>query len=296
MTAPTTGIATSVDSPVEAVVVAPARGSDLHPQKGLIHDAWVLARRGLIHMKRQPEQLSDATIQPIMFVALFAYVFGNAIGLPPGESYREFLMGGIIAQTLVFGSFGTAMSIANDQKNQAVDRFRSLPIARGAVISGYAVANLVKSALPIILMSITGLIIGWRIHSSIAEALLAYLLMFAFAFAMIWVGILLGTAVGTPEGVTGIGFAVIFPVTFIASTFVPLESLPGPLQTIAEWNPVTTLSEALRELFGNYSFEPAPGDPWPSQHPVAYTAIWIVGIIAVCAPLAVRIFAKRNAQ
>ncbi|MEZ5181084.1 MAG: ABC transporter permease [Acidimicrobiales bacterium] len=126
--------------------------------------------RGLVHMKRQPEQLSDATIQPIMFVLLFAFVFGGAIEVPGGGSYKEFLMGGIFAQTIVFSAFGVAMSIANDKKNQAVDRFRSLPIANGAVLGGHAVANLLKAFLPIVLMSLTGLLVGWRINSGALDA------------------------------------------------------------------------------------------------------------------------------
>ncbi len=270
--------------------------ADLHPQRGLLHDTWVLARRGLVHMKRQPEQLSDATIQPVMFVVLFAYVFGGAIDVPGGGSYREFLMGGIMAQTLVFTAFGAAMSIANDQKNQAIDRFRSLPVAKGAVMGGYAVSNILKTFLPIIIMSLTGLLIGWRIRGSLVDALLAYLLMVAFSFAMIWVGILLGAMVGTPEGVTGVGFATIFPLTFIASTFVPVASMPGVVRTIAEWNPVTTLSDALRELFGNPNTPVQPGDPWSIAHPVAYTWIWVIAITVVAAPLAVRAYTRKNVQ
>ena len=152
---------TDGDAPV---VPSPAARRRPHPPRGVFHDTWVLARRGLIHMKRQPEQLSDATIQPIMFVVLFAFVFGGAIDVPGGGNYREFLMGGIMAQTLVFTAFGAAMSIANDRKNQAIDRFRSLPIAKGAVLGGYAVANIIKTMLPIVIMSITGLVIGWRIR------------------------------------------------------------------------------------------------------------------------------------
>ena len=151
-------------------------------------------------------------------------------------------MGGIFAQTIVFSAFGVAMSIANDRKNQAVDRFRSLPIANGAVLGGHAVANLLKAFLPIVLMSLTGLVVGWRIHSSAIEAAHGYVLMIAFSFAMIWIGVLLGSLVGTPEGVTGIAFAVLFPITFIASTFVPVVTMPEPLRTVAEWNP-TTLAE-----------------------------------------------------
>jgi ABC transporter DrrB family efflux protein len=264
--------------------------------RGVIHDTWVIARRGLTHMKRQPEQLSDATIQPIMFVLLFAYVFGGAIDVPGGGSYREFLMGGIFAQTIVFTSFGVALALANDRKNQAVDRFRSLPIARGAVLGGHAVANLLKALLPIAIMSLCGLVVGWRIRDGLLDAVAAYLLLIGFAFAMIWVGVLLGSLVKTPEGVTGIAFAVLFPITFIASTFVPTTTMPGVLRTIAEWNPVTALADASRILFGNPNTPTAPGDPWPIAHPIAYSIIWIIAIVVVCAPLAVRIYDRSIAK
>lgn len=260
--------------------------------RGVIHDTWVIARRGLTHMKRQPEALTDATIQPIMFVLLFAFVFGGAIAVPGGGSYREFLMGGIFAQTIVFTAFGVALSLANDRKNQAVDRFRSLPMAGGSLLAGHAVANLIKSLLPILLMSICGLIIGWRINAGLASAVGGYLLLIAFSFAMIWVGVLLGSLVATPEGVTGIAFTVLFPVTFLASTFVPVSTMPSVLQTIAEWNPVTTLADSLRIQFGNPNTPTTPGDPWPTHHPVAYTSLWIIGLVVVCAPLAVRAYRR----
>lgn len=273
---------------------APREGP--HPSRGILHDVWVIARRGLLHMRREPEQLSDATLQPIMFVLMFAYVFGGAISVPGSggspQAYREFLMGGIMAQTLVFTAFGVALGLANDRKNQAVDRFRSLPIASGALLGGHAVANLIKSFLPIALMSITGYVVGWRIRGSALDTLGAYALMVAFAFAMIWVGVLLGSLVATPEGVNGIAFAVLFPLTFVASTFVPLDSMPGPLQNFAAWNPITTLSDALRILFGNPNTPIQPGDPWSIAHPVAYTWIWIAVIVVVCAPLAVRTYRR----
>ena len=266
--------------------------TELPARRGLMHDTWVIARRGLIHMKRQPEALSDATIQPIMFVLLFAYVFGGAIGVPGGGSYRSFLIGGIFAQTIVFSAFGVAMALAHDRKNQAVDRFRALPMARGAVLGGHAVASLIKSLLPIVVMSLCGLLIGWRIEDGLVNAAIGYLLLFAFGFAMIWVGVLLGSLVSTPEGVQGIGFAVLFPITFLASTFVPTESMPGVVRTIANWNPVTTLADAVRIQFGNPNSPPMPGDPWSIAHPFAYSIIWIVGIMVVCAPLAVRLYER----
>jgi ABC-2 type transport system permease protein len=280
-----------------ATTLAPsAAGSDLQPARGVVHDTWVIAKRGLLHMKRQPEALSDATIQPIMFVLLFGYVFGGAIAVPGEGSYREFLMGGIFAQTIVFTAFGVAMSIANDFKNQAVDRFRSLPLARGAVLGGHAVANMLKTLLPIVIMSVCGLLVGWRINGGLFDAIAGYLVMMAFAFAMIWIGVLLGSLVGSPEGVTGIGFVVLFPLTFIASTFVPVESMPSALQTVAQWNPVTTLSDSIRILFDNPHGTPAADAPWPSHHPVAYTLIWAIGIVAVCAPLAVKAYDRSIAR
>src|SRR4051794_37108398 len=216
-----------------------------------VQSSWVIARRGLKHMRRQPEALADATLQPIMFVVLFAYVFGGAINVPGGGSYREFLMGGIFAQTITFGLFGTAMALAYDRSNGAVDRFRSLPIPRSALLAGHAVAGLLRALLPIGLMSLAGLVVGWRIHSSVGEAIGGYALMIAFAFAVIWVGVMLAAAMKTPEGVQGIAFIFVFPLTFVASTFVPSNTLPGVLETIAEWNPVTALAGALRHLFGN---------------------------------------------
>jgi ABC transporter DrrB family efflux protein len=237
-------------------------------------------------MRRQPEALADVTLQPIMFVLLFAYVFGGAIQVDNG-GYKEFLMGGIFAQTIVFGAFGVALALAYDRTNGAIDRFRSLPLGRGAVLGGHAVASLVRSILPIILMSACGLIVGWRIDTGLGDAVAGYGLMLAFSFSMIWVGVLMGSLLPTPEAVQGVAFTVLFPVTFIASTFVPVSTLPGVLRTIAEWNPVTSMSEGLRALFGNPRGEFGSNPPWPIEHPVAYSVIWIIGIVLVCAPLAV---------
>jgi len=257
-----------------------------------LRSSWVIARRGLAHMRRQPEALTDATIQPIMFVLLFAYVFGGAIKVPGGGSYREFLMGGIFAQTLMFGAFGTALALSYDRTNGAVDRFRSLPMPRAALLGGHALASLIRATLPIVLMSLAGLVVGWRIHSSVPSALAGYGLMFAYAFAVIWIGVMLAAAVGTPEAVQGIAFVFIFPLTFVASTFVPTSTLPGVLKTAAEWNPVTAVAQALRHLFGNPGAASHPGDPWSLQHPVAYALIWIVGLVVVCAPIAVAMYQR----
>jgi ABC transporter DrrB family efflux protein len=291
MTAPATVRDAAEDRVTPEVATVAGIAEPLAP-RGVLHDTWVIARRGLKHMARQPEQLTDATIQPIMFVLLFAYVFGGAIDVPGGGSYREFLMGGIFAQTLVFAAFGVAMALANDRKNQAVDRFRSLPIAGGAVLGGHALANLLKAMLPIVIMSLCGLLVGWRIRGGVLDALLGYGLMVLFAFAMIWVGVLLGSLIATPEGVTGVAFSVMFPITFVASTFVPVESMPSGLRTVAEWNPVTTLADAIRVQFGNPNTPVQAGDPWSIAHPFAYTLLWAVGIVVVCAPIAIRAYQR----
>ena len=256
-----------------------------------LSDIWVIARRGLLHMRRQPEALADVTLQPIMFVLLFAYVFGGAIQVDNG-GYKEFLMGGIFSQTIVFGAFGVALALAYDRTNGAIDRFRSLPLGRGAVLGGHAVASLVRSILPIVLMSACGLIVGWRINTGLGDAVAGYGLMLAFSFAIVWLGVLLGSLLPSVEAVQGVAFTAIFPITFIASTFVPVDTLPGVLRTIAEWNPVTTVSESLRELFGNPTGQFGSDPPWSLQHPILYSFLWIVAIVLVCAPLAIRSYQR----
>jgi ABC-2 type transport system permease protein len=255
-------------------------------------DTWVIARRGIKHMRRQPEALSDATIQPIMFVLLFAFVFGGAISVPGGGSYKEFLMGGIFAQTIVFGCFGVAMALAHDRSNGAIDRFHSLPIARATFLSGHAVASLIRSLIPIAFMTAAGLAVGWRIHSGVGDALVGYGLMIAFSFAVIWIGVMMASVVSTPEAVQGIAFIAIFPITFIASTFVPTSTLPGVLKTFAEWNPTSSLANSLRHQFGNPGGAIHHDAIFPLAHPVAYTLLWAALIVAVCAPLSVALYQR----
>lgn len=260
-----------------------------HRHGGLARDTWTIAKRGIVRIRRQPEALTDATIQPIMFVLLFAYVFGGAIRV--SGRYKDFLMGGILAQTLVFSAFGVSIFLAYDRTNGAIDRFRALPIARGAVLGGHAVAQLIRGALPIVLMTLTGLLIGWRIRSGLPEAIGGFALMVGILLAMIWVGILLGAVAPSPEAVQGFAFILIFPLTFVASTFVSVGSLPEPLRTFATWNPVSAWSEALRAQFGNPRSD-FSGSPWSMVHPVAYSWITVAVIIAICAPLAVAAFQR----
>ena len=260
----------------------------------LISDSLVLARRNIEHVRQIPEKLLDVTIQPLMFVVLFAYVFGGVIGIPDG-SYHEYLIGGILAQTITFGIVGPATSIATDLREGIVDRFRSLPISRASVLIGRSLSSLIHSSVGIVVMSLTGLAIGWRITGGLPEALLGFALLLLFGFAMIWIGILAGSALRSIEAVNGVMFTTIFPITFLANTFAPTEQMTPWLRTIAEWNPISSLVQALRELWGNTP--PAPPDAaLPLHHPVLFAAGWSVLIAVAIAPLALRAFNRRTSE
>ena len=248
-------------------------------------DGAVVAKRNLIKVKRVPELLVFTTIQPIMFILLFAYVFGSAIDLE-GINYREFLIAGIFAQTVVFGATFTGAGIADDMQKGIIDRFRSLPMSRSSMLLGRTASDVLLNALSVTVMSLTGLLVGWRIRESFLEAVAAFALLLLFSYAVSWIMAYIGLIVPTPEVVQNASFVILFPATFIANTFVPTDNFPSVLRTIADWNPVSTLTQATRELFGNTSPAMPPGDAWPMQHPVVYTLLWIAGILVVFIPLA----------
>jgi ABC transporter DrrB family efflux protein len=254
-------------------------------------DGAVVAKRNLIKIKRVPDLLVFSTLSPIMFVLLFAYVFGGSIEIP-GMNYREFLMAGIFAQTVVFGATITGSGLAEDIQKGVIDRFRSLPMARSAVLVGRTTSDLANNVLVIIVMSITGLIVGWRIHSSFLEALAGFALLLLFAYAISWGMAIVGLMVRSPEVFNNASFIAIFPLTFIANTFVQESSLPGVLRVFAEWNPVSAVTAAARDLFGNTSpVMPAP-DVWSLQHPIIMTLIWVVVFLLLFVPLAIRQYRK----
>ena len=261
---------------------------------GLLRQSLAITRRNLIHIKRMPEMLMDVTIQPVMFVLLFAYVFGGSIavqGSPAG--YREWLMGGIMGQTIAFASFIVAVGLTADIDKGIVDRMRSLPINPSAVLVGRSISSLMHSSIGILVMSVTGLFVGWRIRGSLAEAVLAYALLLLWGFAMIWVGILVGSAMRSVEAVNGLMFTTMFPITFLANTFAPTDKMPHGLRVVAEWNPISSLVQAVRQLWGNDI--PVPADAQlPMHHPVITTLIWTIGLTLVIAPLAIRAFNKRT--
>jgi ABC transporter DrrB family efflux protein len=253
---------TAVATPIrDRVRPAPTRRTNIAQQ------SWIMVKRNMVHTKRMPEMLSDVTVQPIMFVLLFAFVFGASIVNPGGTNYREFLLPGIQAQTIVFSAFVVASGITADVEKGIIDRFRSLPISRSSVLIGRSIASLIHSSLGVLVMAVTGLAIGWRIRGSVGEAVLAFALVLVFGFGMIWFGILVGSLLRSVEAVNGVMFTVLFPITFLANTFVPTEPMPHWLRVIAEWNPVSSLAQAMRELWGNGGPAPASAQ-LPLHHPV----------------------------
>ena len=254
-------------------------------------DGLAVAQRNLIKIKRVPELLVWVLISPIMFVLLFAYVFGGAIEIP-GIDYREFLMAGIFAQTVVFGATFTGAGLAEDMQKGIIDRFRSLPMSRSAVLIGRTSSDVVYNVLSIAIMALTGLVVGWGIHTSVLEAAAGFGLLLLFAYSFSWVMATVGLMVPSPEVVNNASFMVIMPLTFISNAFVPSDTLPTPLRIFAEWNPVSAVTQAARNLFGNTSpLAPVP-DVWSLQHAELYTLIWVVVLVGVFAPISVRLYKR----
>lgn len=267
-------------------------GPETH-QTSLWQQSWIMVKRNMIHTKRMPEMLSDVTIQPIMFVLLFAYVFGASITNTGGVSYKEFLLPGIMGQTIVFTAFIVATGITADLEKGIIDRFRSLPIRRSSVLVGRSIASLLHSMIGIVVMAITGLAIGWRIHTGVGQAVLGFALVLLFGFGMIWFGILIGSWLRSVEAVNGFMFSTLFPITFLSNAFVPTAPMPSWLRAIAEWNPVSALVQAMRVLWGNGPAAPADA-PLPLRYPELATIIWAVALTLIFAPFALRAYAKRT--
>ncbi len=243
----------------------------------LVSDTLVIAERNLIRLPRAPDLLLAFTVQPVMFVLLFVYVFGGAI-VTPGYDYVDFLIPGIIVQNIAFGGFVTAIGLNEDLSKGLIDRFRSLPMARPAVLAGRTAADIVTNAISMTILIVTGLIIGFSFSTSVGEIIGGMVLLLLFGYAFSWVFALLGLIVKSPEAANSVGFIAVFPLTFISSAFVPVASMPAGLQWFAEINPFTIVVNAMRHLWVG---APAGNYVWGA-------VAWSLAIIAVFAPLAVR--------
>ena len=243
----------------------------------VLSDTLVVAERNLIRLPRAPDLLLAFTVQPIMFVLLFVYVFGGAIQTPGFDDYADFLIPGIIVQNIAFGGFVTALGLNEDLKKGLIDRFRSLPMARSAVLAGRTLADVVTNLLSMSVLLVTGIIIGFTFDATIGEILLGIVLLLIFGYAFSWFFALLGLLVSSPEAANSVGFIAVFPLTFISSAFVPVESMPGALQWFAEINPFTIMVDAIRALWLDA----------PAGNSVLGGFAWAAAIFVVFAPLAV---------
>lgn len=284
-------------SSVTGIVTKPTAGP--RPAGGIgqsVRDSLVVAKRNLIRMSRIPEMVIFGLIQPIMFVVLFSYVFGGSmkIGASTDPSvYRNFLMAGIFAQTVTFATAGAGAGIADDMHKGLIDRFRSLPMARGAVLTGRTIADLVQTALTLLVLAIVALLVGWRVHEGIGKALGAFGLLLLLGYAFTWVGALIGLSVRTPEAATSGGLIWLFPVTFISNAFVDSSQMTPWLRHVADWNPFSATVQACRELFGNPGV--SDSSAWPMQHPVWASVIYSVLIVVLFRTLAVRKYRSATA-
>ena len=272
--------------PATAPAVTTSQGFSFDSLRWLLSDSFTIIRRNLIQVRRVPEKLLDVTIQPIMFVVLFGFVFGGAINVPDGINYRAFLMAGIFVQSITFLAVGTATGMTEDMKTGVMDRFRSLPISRAAVLLGRTGSDLIQSALGVTVLALSGLAVGWGMHEGFWSALAGFGLLLLFGFAMSWLGVFLGLVMKTSEGAQQIGFIALFPLTFASNAFVPTGGMPKVLRVFADWSPISAVTAALRDLFGN-SGPTLQSGAWPMEHPVTASLIWSIGLLVIFVPLAI---------
>ena len=265
--------------------LAPAPGTRV---RWAVTDGWTIARRDLLHWLRDPAPVAIGLFFPVMMVLMFAYLFGGAMDMPSGANYKEFLLPGMFTMTMMFGMEATMIAVSTDAARGVTDRFRSMPMAPSAVVVGRCGADMLNSVAGLVVIVACGLLMGWRAHGSAGAALGAVGLLLLLRFAMLWVGIYLGLVIKNQEAV-GVVQIVIWPVSFLASTFVAPGTMPGWLGTIAEWNPLSSTAAAARELFGNPTWG---GDSWIAENAVLMAVVWPLVLVAVFFPLSVRRFQR----
>jgi ABC-2 type transport system permease protein len=276
-----------------APVAPPAPPATVHPAREWLRDVWVLTRRNLLHVRREPAQWSDATVPPILFTVLFVYLFGAAMVLPGGGSYTAFAIGGLVTMNLTTSSMGTAVGLSSDLATGVIDRFRTLPMARSAILAGRSLADLLAAVLCGSIVLATGWAVGWRPGNGLAGVVAGLAVALLFSYALSWFTACIGLLVRGPESSQAVGLVILFPLAFVSSCFVPTQGLPTVMRAVADWNPVSAVAASCRELFGN----PNPAaltDTFPSQHPVLLAVAWSAVILAVCAPLAAALLRRRT--
>jgi ABC-2 type transport system permease protein len=257
-------------------------------------DVWSMTRRSLVHISREPMQLSDVTIQPVLFTVLFVYIFGGGIPIPHG-SYKDFVLAGLLTLNLVTSTMGTAVGLSTDLHEGMIDRFRALPMWRPSVLVGRSLADLTTSCLCALIVCMTGLAVGWRPDADPWSIIGGFALVLFFAYSLTWIAVCVGLNSKSPESAASFGFIVLFPLAFVSNAMVPTQHMPGWLRLIADWNPVSAVTAAVRHLWGNPNPSATIG-AWPMQHPVLAALGWSVVILAIAAPVATGLFRRRTTE
>lgn len=259
-----------------------------------IQDILVITRRQILLLVRVPEVLIFSTIQPVMFVLLFRFVFGGSIDTGQPGGYVQLLMPGIFVQTVAFTLAGTASGFADDMKKGLIDRFRSLPISRSALVIGRTLGDSLLNVVVLTVMGITGYIVGWRPTGGLGNVLLGFLFLLLFGYALSWVGVLVGLSAKDARVVQNVSFIVTFPLTFLSNAFAPTTGMPRALQYFAEWNPVSTMVAGCRSLFGQETQFGATAGSFPSENPLITSVMYMIVIMAIFIPLGVRKYAQTS--
>jgi ABC-2 type transport system permease protein len=259
-----------------------------------IHDVWAMTRRNLVHISREPTQLSDVTLQPVLFTALFVYIFGGGIPIPHG-TYKDFVIAGLLSLNLVTSTMGTGVGLSSDLHEGIIDRFRALPMWRVSVLVGRSLADLATFFLCALIVGVTGLAVGWRPDAGLGSIVGGFALVLFFAYSLTWIAMCVGLNSKSPESAASAGFIVLFPLAFVSNAMVPTQHMPGWLRVVADWNPVSAVTAGARHLWGN----PNPSatiSAWPMQHPVLAAVAWSAFILALAAPIAAWLFRRRTIE
>lgn len=273
-----------------APAVAPSRRHRLVRQ---LSNVAVLTGRNLVHISREPLQLSDVTIQPVLFTALFVYVFGAGVVLPHGGTYASFAIAGMLALNLTTSAMGTAVGFSDDLNGGIIDRFRSLPMWRPAVLVGRSVTDLLTAVICTFFVCVTGLLVGWRPEGSVASTIAGLAIFLFFSYSLSWGCACLGILSKGPESAQGVGLVVLFPLAVVSNALVPTARMPTVLRAVADWNPISAVTAACRQLFANPN-PSATVHSWPMQHAIVTSLVWSFGLLAIFAPLAAHLFARRT--
>jgi len=259
-----------------------------------IRDVWAMTRRNLVHISREPTQLSDVTVQPVLFTALFVYIFGGGIPIPHG-AYKDFVLAGMLSLNLVTSTMGTGVGLSSDLHEGIINRFRALPMWRASVLVGRSLADLATFFLCALIVGLTGLVVGWRPDAGLGSIVGGFALVLFFAYSLTWIAMCVGLNSKSPESAASVGFIVVFPLAIVSNAMIPTQHMPGWLRVVADWNPVSAVTAGARQLWGN----PNPSaaiSAWPMQHPVLAGAAWSAFILAVAAPFAAWLFRRRTTE